>query len=52
MFSVEVKEHAAQALWALAGSTKTRQRFIADQIGISMLIEMLLRDSNKLQLVG
>src|SRR6218665_2562719 len=52
MFSLEVKEQAAVSLWSLAGQTNTRQRFIAEIIGIAMLIEMLLRDSEKLQYVG
>jgi len=52
MFSVEVKEQAACAIWALSGATSSRQRYVAEQIGIPVLIEMLLRDSEKLQLVG
>ena len=52
MFSMEVKEQAACALWALAGQTKTQQKYIAERIGIQQLIEILLRDSEKLQYVG
>ncbi len=52
MFSMEVKEQAACALWSLAGQTKMQQKYIADRIGIPMLIEILLRDSEKLQYVG
>lgn len=52
MFSLEVKEQAALALWSLAGQTKGQQRHIAETIGIPMLIEILLRDSDKLQYVG
>jgi len=52
MFSVEVKEQSALALWSLAGQTKSQQREIAESIGIPMLIEILLRDSDKLQFVG
>jgi len=52
MFSVEVKEQAALALWSLAGQTKSQQQEIAESIGIPMLIEILLRDSDKLQFVG
>ena len=52
MFSVEVKEQAALALWSLAGQTSSQQREIAESIGIPMLIEILLRDSDKLQFVG
>lgn len=49
---MEVKEQAACALWSLAGQTKTQQRYIAERIGIQQLIEILLRDSEKLQFVG
>lgn len=52
MFSMEVKEQAAVSLWSLAGQTNISQRFIAEIIGIPMLMEMLLRDSEKLQYVG
>jgi len=52
MFSVELKEQAALALWSLAGQTKSQQQEIAESIGIPMLIEILLRDSDKLQFVG
>jgi len=47
-----VKEQSALALWSLAGQTKSQQREIAESIGIPMLIEILLRDSDKLQFVG
>jgi hypothetical protein len=52
MFSMEVKEQAACALWALAGQTKAQQKNIANRIGIQQLIEILLRDSERLQYVG
>jgi len=52
MFTVEVKEQSALALWSLAGQTKSQQQEIAESIGITMLIEILLRDSDKLQYVG
>jgi len=52
MFSVDVKEQAALALWSLAGQAKSQQQEIAELIGIPMLIEILLRDSDKLQFVG
>ena len=52
MFSVDVKEQSALALWSLAGQTNSQQREIAKFIGIPMLIEILLRDSDKLQFVG
>ena len=52
MFSMEVKEQAACALWSLAGQMNTQQKYIANRIGIPQLIEILLRDSEKLQYVG
>ena len=52
MFLLELKEQAALALWSLAGQTKRQQHEIAESIGIPMLIEILLRDSDKLQFVG
>ena len=52
MFSLDVKEQAALALWSLAGQTKSHQQDISESIGIPMLIEILLRDSDKLQFVG
>ena len=52
MFSLEVKEQAALALWSLAGQTEAQKRYIANLIGLPMLVEILLRDSEKLQYVG
>jgi hypothetical protein len=52
MFSMEVKEQASCTLWALAGQTIVQQKYIAERIGIPQLIEILLRDSEKLQYVG
>lgn len=52
MFALEAKEGAACALWALGGATSVRQRFIAEEISVPIIIEMLLRDSEKLQYVG
>lgn len=52
IWSVEVREQGALALWALAGHTTTRQKYIAERIGIQQLIEILLINSEKLQYVG
>jgi len=52
MFTVEIKEQSALALWSLAGQTRSRQRQIAESIGMRLLIELLLHDSDKLQFVG
>ena len=52
VWSIEVKEQGACALWSLAGQTKTQQKDIAERIGISQLIEVLLLNSEKLQYVG
>ena len=52
VWSIEVKEQGACALWALAGQTKTQQKDIAERVGISQLIEILLLSSEKLQYVG
>ena len=49
---MEMKEQSSCALWALAGSTKKQQRYIADRMGISQLMDMLLLASEKLQYIG
>ncbi len=49
---MEMKEQGACALWSLAGSTKKQQKYIAERIGISQLMDMLLLASEKLQYVG
>ena len=49
---MEVKEQGAVALWSLAGQTNSQQKYIAERIGIHLLIEMLLLKSERLQYVG
>ena len=49
---MEMKEQSSCALWAMAGNTKKQQRYIADRMGISQLMDMLLLASNKLQYIG
>ncbi len=49
---MEMKEQSACALWALAGSSRRQQRLIAERIGVSQLMDMLLLASEKLQHVG
>ena len=47
------REQGACSLWSLAGHTRPQQKKIAEQIGISNIIEMLLqKKSEKLLLVG
>ena len=52
LFDLDVKEQGACALWALAGHTKTQQKYMGERICIQYLIEMLLSGSEKLQTVG
>jgi len=47
-----VKEQGACALWAIAGHTKPQQRSIAERIGVTQIIDMLLLKSEQLQYVG
>ena len=47
-----MKEQGACALWAIAGHTKPRQRQIAQGIGVTVIIQMLLEGSEKLQYIG
>ena len=49
---VEVREQGACALWALAGSTKTQQKYISERITIPHIIQMLLDVTEKLLYVG
>jgi hypothetical protein len=51
-FNVSVKEHGAKALWALAGSTTTQQKYIAEKTSIPDICSMLLEDTEKLLQVG
>lgn len=48
----EVREQGACALWALAGNTKTQQKYIAQRITIPHIIQMLLEPTEKLLHVG
>lgn len=48
----EVREQGACALWALAGHTKTQQKYIAQRITIPHIIQMLLEPTEKLLYVG
>ena len=48
----EVREQGACALWALAGHTKTQQKYIAERISIPHIIQMLLEPTEKLLHVG
>ena len=52
VWSIEVKEQGACSLWSLSGDTKRQQRDIANRIGLSQLVDMLLINSEKLQYVG
>lgn len=51
-FEIDVKEQGAVALWALAGQTLKQQKYMAEQIGYSFIINMLLSPSAKMQYVG
>ena len=49
---MSVKEHGAKALWALAGSTTSQQKYIAEKTSIPDICSMLLEDTEKLLQVG
>ena len=51
-WSIIVREQAAITLWTLAGSHKPQRKSIAEKIGISQIISMLMSKSEKLQFVG
>lgn len=51
-WSIIIREQAAITLWALAGDQKPQRKAIAEQIGISQIISLLLSKSEKLQYVG
>lgn len=51
-WSIVVREQAAYTLWTLAGSQKPQRKLIAEKIGISQIISMLMSKSEKLQYVG
>ncbi|RUS87780.1 hypothetical protein EGW08_004445 [Elysia chlorotica] len=49
---VEVREQGACSLWAIAGNTRTQQKYIAERITIPHIIQMLLEPTEKLLYVG
>ncbi|XP_022079769.1 ankyrin and armadillo repeat-containing protein-like isoform X2 [Acanthaster planci] len=51
IWALDVKEQAACSLWALAGHTRPQQKMIAEFIGISGIIDLIVK-SEKLQHVG
>ncbi|XP_033640039.1 ankyrin and armadillo repeat-containing protein-like isoform X1 [Asterias rubens] len=51
IWALDVKEQAACGLWALAGHTRPQQKMIAEFIGISGIIDLIVK-SEKLQYVG
>ncbi|XP_015264330.1 PREDICTED: ankyrin and armadillo repeat-containing protein, partial [Gekko japonicus] len=51
-FQLKVKEQGAITLWALAGQTLKQQKYMAEQIGYNLIIDMLLSPSDKMQCVG
>ncbi|KAH0621577.1 hypothetical protein JD844_023038 [Phrynosoma platyrhinos] len=51
-FHLRVKEQGAATLWALAGQTLKQQKFMAEQIGYNLIIDMLLSPSDRMQCVG
>lgn len=52
VFSQEVREQGATALWALAGHTPKQQKYIAKLISYRFVLELLLSTSDKMQYVG
>lgn len=51
-WSIIVREQAAVTLWTLAGTQKPQRKLIAEKVGISQIISMLMSKSEKLQYVG
>lgn len=51
-WSIIVREQAAVTLWTLAGTQKPQRKAIAEKVGISQIISMLMSKSEKLQYVG
>ena len=51
-YHVEVREQGACTLWALAGNTKTQQKYIAKETTISNICGMLYDSTEKLLHVG
>ncbi|XP_076858454.1 ankyrin and armadillo repeat-containing protein isoform X2 [Brachyhypopomus gauderio] len=52
VFQQDVREQAATALWALAGSTLKQKKEMAKLIGYHFILDMLLSSSDKMQYVG
>ncbi|XP_056610686.1 ankyrin and armadillo repeat-containing protein isoform X2 [Triplophysa dalaica] len=52
VFQVDVREQAAASLWALGGQTLKQQKVMAEQMGISLILDLLLSSSDKMQYVG
>ncbi|XP_077304819.1 ankyrin and armadillo repeat-containing protein [Lithobates pipiens] len=52
VFHLEVKEQGCMTLWALAGQTWKHKKKMAEQIGYTSIIDMLLSPSDKMQYVG
>jgi hypothetical protein len=51
-WSIVVREQAAYTLWTLAGNQKAQRKEIAEKIGTSQIISMLMSKSERLQYVG
>nr|XP_060636465.1 ankyrin and armadillo repeat-containing protein [Anolis sagrei ordinatus] len=51
-FHLKVKEQGAATLWALAGQTLKQQKYMAEQIGYNLIIDMLLSPSDRMQCIG
>ena len=49
---MSTRESCATALWATADANEPQQRFVAQQIGVRLVMEMLLSNSRKLQFIG
>ena len=49
---MSTRESCATALWATADANEPQQRFVAQQIGVRLVTEMLLSNSRKLQFIG
>ena len=47
-----LKEHTAMALWSLAGDNVDRKKFIAERMGISLLVEFVNSPSENLNFIG
>ncbi|XP_029461858.1 LOW QUALITY PROTEIN: ankyrin and armadillo repeat-containing protein [Rhinatrema bivittatum] len=52
VFQLEVKEQCAKTFWALAGQKVKQQKYMAEQIGYSSIVDMLLLPSDIMQYIG